>query len=112
MNSFRSENQQYLRIKRSLKNSLKPVKFLNMFAGLIVSRKDTLFFAGLKGSQPLKIRARGFFLMRRNVKLAALRSHEGDRHWVQMQKISQGTSVRFVCSFDASGKVLFRVVFT
>ena len=40
-----------------------------MFACLIVSRKVSLFFAGRKGSQPLKNRARGFFLVRQTVKI-------------------------------------------
>ena len=59
-----------------------------------------------------KIEREDFFNASRLQKAHTRKNRRGDRHWVQMQKISQGTAVWVVCSFDASERVLFRVVFS
>ena len=69
-----------------------------MFAGLIVSRKVTLFFAGIKGSRPLKIRARGFFLVRQTVKIflgktVSRKTGKGNSCWAQKAENSWGKTL-------------------
>ena len=71
---------------------------LLMFACLIVCRKVSLFFAGRKGSRPLKNRAGGFFLVRQNCKNLSEKSSEKGQRKVTVvgfksRKNSQGKSV-------------------
>jgi len=86
------------------------VKFLNV-CRFNCLQKVTLFFAGIKGSQPLKNRARGFFFSASNCKnlsgkTVLKRNQEGQQLLGPKSREQSGKNRWAFDSFDASEKVL------
>ena len=87
-----------------------------MFAGLVVSRKVNLFFAGRKGSQPLKNRARGLFFGASDCKNLSgknsLKRNQEEQQLLGPKSREQSGKNRWAFdSFDASEKVLLESFF-